>query len=72
MDPNIDKQLASHVLRSHIYRKPGEADGEPLRMETSADVVISEDAKVGSEEILCELNCLHRNHSCRISLQSHV
>jgi DNA replication licensing factor MCM3 len=46
MDPTVDKQLAGHVLQSHIYRKAGEADGQPLRLETAADVIIAEDTTV--------------------------
>ena len=42
MDPSIDKELAGHVLQSHVFRKPGESDGEALRIETSADVIIAE------------------------------
>eukprot|EP01147_Barroeca_monosierra_P000512 gene512-3838_t len=42
MDPEVDSKLASHVLNSHIYRNPGETDGEPLHMETSSDVIIVE------------------------------
>lgn len=42
MDPEIDRNLADHVLRSHIYRKPGEADGEAMRIQSSADIIISE------------------------------
>ncbi len=46
MDPTIDKELATHVLQSHVFRKNGESDGEALRIETSADVIIAEDPKV--------------------------
>ena len=46
MDSAIDKELATHVLQSHVFRKTGESDGEALRIETSADVVIMEKPRV--------------------------
>lgn len=42
MDPELDSNLAEHVLRSHLYRNPTENDGDPMRIETSADTVIAE------------------------------
>jgi len=43
MDPNTDRTLAEHVLRSHCFRTPGEADGEVMRIEKSTDVIVTED-----------------------------
>jgi len=43
MDPQVDRFLAGHVLRSHCFRKTGEADGQALQRDSSADVVIAED-----------------------------
>ena len=42
MDPTIDHELATHVLHSHMYRNPGETDGEALRIDSSADILITE------------------------------
>jgi len=28
MDPELDREIADHVLRMHRYRNPGEQDGE--------------------------------------------
>eukprot|EP00049_Salpingoeca_infusionum_P019107 m.360245 g.360245 ORF g.360245 m.360245 type:complete len:939 (-) comp18941_c0_seq1:97-2913(-) len=42
MDPELDNNLAAHVLQSHLYRRPGEADGEAVHVETSADVIVAE------------------------------
>jgi DNA replicative helicase MCM subunit Mcm2 (Cdc46/Mcm family) len=46
MDPEVDAELADHVLRSHLYRKSGEMDGESMRVDTNTDVVIAEAAEV--------------------------
>ena len=43
MEPEMDRHLAGHVLRSHTFRKTGEQDGQALEMDTSADVIIAED-----------------------------
>eukprot|EP00051_Salpingoeca_urceolata_P035650 m.30792 g.30792 ORF g.30792 m.30792 type:complete len:944 (+) comp9555_c0_seq1:108-2939(+) len=37
MDPKEDQKLAGHVLRSHMWRKPGEVDNQVLHVDTSAD-----------------------------------
>ncbi|EDQ85343.1 uncharacterized protein MONBRDRAFT_38861 [Monosiga brevicollis MX1] len=50
MQPELDDRLASHVLSSHLYRKPGEEAGEALVMETAADVVIAEVPEEKTEE----------------------
>jgi hypothetical protein len=42
MDPELDNNLAAHVLRSHVFRRGGEEAGEALRMDTGADVVIAD------------------------------
>ena len=46
MDPEIDSRLASHVLKSHLYRKPGESDGQAMRIDTAGDTVIVEPQEV--------------------------
>jgi DNA replication licensing factor MCM3 len=42
MDPTLDSELATHVLKSHTYRRPGEEAGEAIRIDKQADVIISE------------------------------
>lgn len=37
MDPEKDREIADHVVRMHRYRAPGEMDGEPLPINTTAD-----------------------------------
>ncbi|GIY50960.1 zygotic DNA replication licensing factor mcm3 [Caerostris darwini] len=43
MDPESDREIAEHVARMHRYRKPGEMDGEPLPIHTSADFLATKD-----------------------------
>lgn len=43
MEPETDRKLADHVLRSHTFRKTGETDGQPLEIDSSADVIVTED-----------------------------
>ncbi|EGD72580.1 hypothetical protein PTSG_04316 [Salpingoeca rosetta] len=50
MDPEVDSKLAGHVLKSHLYRRPGESEGEALRMETAGDTVIVEPPEDEDEE----------------------
>ena len=50
MDPTTDRTLAEHVLRSHQYRQPGEADGEVMRIEKATDVVITENPDEGEKK----------------------
>ncbi|UYV67202.1 MCM3 [Cordylochernes scorpioides] len=42
MDPDNDRQIADHVTRIHRYRNPGEADGEPLPIRSTADLLTTE------------------------------
>ncbi|XP_067142517.1 DNA replication licensing factor MCM3 isoform X2 [Centruroides vittatus] len=37
MDPEKDREIADHVVRMHRYRAPGEMDGEPLPINSTAD-----------------------------------
>lgn len=37
MEPDMDSALAEHVLRTHAFRRPGEADGDPMLIATSAE-----------------------------------
>jgi hypothetical protein len=46
MDPEIDSELAQHVLKSHIYRKPGEAEGQALRRDIATTAAIVDEAEV--------------------------
>ncbi|XP_054708242.1 LOW QUALITY PROTEIN: zygotic DNA replication licensing factor mcm3-like, partial [Uloborus diversus] len=52
MDPESDREIADHVLRMHRYRKPGEMDGEPLPIHSSADFLATKDpdAEEGQQE----------------------
>eukprot|EP00045_Choanoeca_perplexa_P018281 m.285228 g.285228 ORF g.285228 m.285228 type:complete len:2456 (+) comp17771_c0_seq2:81-7448(+) len=50
MDPTLDSELATHVLKSHTYRRPGEEAGEAIRIDKQADVVISEAPEEVEEE----------------------
>jgi len=50
MRPERDRMLASHVLRSHTFRKTGETDGAPLQIDESADVIIAEERDDGGRE----------------------
>eukprot|EP00040_Diaphanoeca_grandis_P035057 m.219437 g.219437 ORF g.219437 m.219437 type:complete len:890 (+) comp33293_c2_seq1:243-2912(+) len=47
MEPEIDRHLAGHVLRSHCFRRTGEPDGQALSRDTSADVIVAEDPEDG-------------------------
>ena len=62
MDPTIDHELATHVLHSHMYRNPGETDGEALRIDSSADILITETPDV----CLYESNCWDKLCVCSL------
>lgn len=49
MRPERDRMLAGHVLKSHTYRKTGEEDGHPLKIDDSADVITTEDHEDGGK-----------------------
>ena len=78
MDPEIDAQLSMHVLQSHMYRKPGEADGAALRMETSTDVIVHEHEvrcerrNTLSSPILLDLLCVLTTHPFFLLLSSFI
>ncbi|KAF8767426.1 DNA replication licensing factor MCM3 like protein [Argiope bruennichi] len=50
MDPESDREIADHVVRMHRYRKPGEMDGEPLPIHTSADFLATKDPDAEEEQ----------------------
>ncbi|GIY20972.1 zygotic DNA replication licensing factor mcm3 [Caerostris extrusa] len=50
MDPESDREIAEHVARMHRYRKPGEMDGEPLPIHTSADFLATKDPDAEEEQ----------------------
>ncbi|GFQ81180.1 zygotic DNA replication licensing factor mcm3 [Trichonephila clavata] len=50
MDPESDREIADHVVRMHRYRKPGEMDGEPLPIHTSADFLATKNPDVEEEQ----------------------
>ncbi|XP_077559687.1 minichromosome maintenance 3 [Haemaphysalis longicornis] len=43
MDPESDREVADHVVRMHQYRSPGEQDGEPLPIRSTADLLTTHD-----------------------------
>lgn len=43
MDPESDREVADHVVRIHQYRNPGEQDGEPLPIRSTADLLTTHD-----------------------------
>nr|XP_037277703.1 DNA replication licensing factor MCM3-like [Rhipicephalus microplus] len=43
MDPESDREVADHVVRMHQYRNPGEQDGEPLPIRSTADLLTTHD-----------------------------
>ena len=36
MDPELDREIAEHVLRMHRYRNPGEQEGDGEKMAAAA------------------------------------
>ncbi|XP_067086616.1 MCM3 minichromosome maintenance deficient 3 (S. cerevisiae), like [Osmerus mordax] len=46
MDPEIDKEIADHVLRMHRYRAPGEQEGTAMPLGSTVDVFTTEDPNV--------------------------
>ncbi|GBM63135.1 Maternal DNA replication licensing factor mcm3 [Araneus ventricosus] len=50
MDPESDREIADHVVRMHRYRKPGEMDGEPLPIHTSADFLATKNPDAEEEQ----------------------
>lgn len=50
MDPESDREVADHVVRMHRFRNPGEQDGEPLPIRSTADLLATKDLEADDEK----------------------
>ncbi|XP_064480303.1 zygotic DNA replication licensing factor mcm3-like [Ornithodoros turicata] len=50
MDPESDREVADHVVRMHRYRNPGEQDGEPIPIRSTADLLATKDPDAEDEK----------------------
>ncbi|KAK2188881.1 hypothetical protein NP493_117g07014 [Ridgeia piscesae] len=50
MDPELDREIADHVLRMHRYRNPGEQDGEALPLTLNLDLLATKDPNLEEDK----------------------
>ena len=57
MDPELDREIAEHVLRMHRYRNPGEqeGDGEKMAAAIASSATISDSRRRANKYFTCAI-----------------